>query len=168
MARAAHPDLSRTAADGARRAAGSEEVARGEHGRKRRYHITDVGIEEFRRWVNEPLPRPRERDVHKLQAAYFEYADPQAARRQLGAHIDHHEQCCGEWEKLVLALEARQVPLLRHRLARRPAEEHDAIVRFKVFAYRGMIARSRTEIAWAREGLALLDELNPPLGGTGS
>lgn len=152
-----YPELRRMEDDGL---VSSEEVARGERGRKRRYHITEAGLEEFRRWVNQPAPIHRERDVHKLKAAYYEWARPEAARRQLQAHIDYYEQWCEQWEQLVVALEAREVPLLRKRLAQAPPEQHDEIIRFKVFAYRGMIARARTEIEWAREGLALIDELH--------
>ncbi|MCX5191725.1 hypothetical protein [Streptomyces sp. NBC_00268] len=32
---------------------------------------------------------------------------------------------------------------------------------FKAFAYRGLIARARAEVEWAREGLRLLDRLHP-------
>lgn len=137
----------------------SEEVSRGERGRKRRYHITDAGLDDFRRWVNEPLPLQRERDPHKLKASYFEWAEPDAARRQLQLHIDHYELWAERWQQLVDALNARQVPLLQRRLQQTPAEQHEAIIRYKVFAYEGMIRRARTEIAWARAGLKLVDEL---------
>lgn len=137
----------------------SEEVSRGERGKKRRYHVTDPGMKEFRRWVDEPLPPQRERDVHRLKAAYYEWADPDAARAQLRDHIAVHEQRRAEWQQLVAALKAREVPLLKHRLAKAPPEQHDAIVRFKVFAYEGMINRATTEIEWAHSGLDLLDEI---------
>ncbi|WP_329568794.1 PadR family transcriptional regulator [Streptomyces sp. NBC_01361] len=137
----------------------SEEVSRGERGKKRRYHVTDGGIKEFRRWIDEPLPPQRERDVHRLKAAYYEWGDPDAARSQLREHIAVHEQRRTEWQRLVVALKAREVPLLQHRLAKSPPEQHEAIVRFKVFAYQGMIDRATTEIEWARSGLDLVDEL---------
>lgn len=139
-----------------------EDVARGERGTKRRYHMTDRGTTEFRRWLNEPLPPQRERDVHRLKAAYYEWADPAAARTQLREHASVHEQRRAEWERLVAALKAREVPLLQYRLDKSPPEEHDAIVRFKVFAYDGMINRATTEIEWARTGLELMDELYGP------
>ena len=33
-------------------------------------------------------------------------------------------------------------------------------MRFKIFAYEGMVDRARAEIAWAQRGLALVDELH--------
>ncbi|MBE1583763.1 hypothetical protein ACFPOI_33540 [Nonomuraea angiospora] len=52
-----------------------------------------------------------------------------------------------------------RVSLLRERLAQRPEEEHEAIVAFRKLTFRGQIAKARMEIQWAKEGLALLDEL---------
>ena len=40
-----------------------------------------------------------------------------------------------------------------------PADQHERIVRYKVFAYDGLIDQARAEIAWAERGLALVDEL---------
>jgi hypothetical protein len=48
---------------------------------------------------------------------------------------------------------------VQRRLERYPPEEWDRIVAFKALAYEGMIARADTEIAWARRGLSLVDEL---------
>lgn len=151
-----YPELRRLEDSGLVR---SEEISRGERGRKRRYHISAAGLDEFRRWVNEPLPLQRERDAHKLKAAYFEWAEPAAARRQLQAHIAHYELWAQQWEDLVDALTAREVPLLQRRLEHAPAEQHEAIIRYKVFAYEGMIRRAKAEIDWARIGLDLVAEL---------
>ncbi|MBO0872478.1 MAG: hypothetical protein J2P19_03700, partial [Pseudonocardia sp.] len=52
----------------------------------------------------------------------------------------------------------------------RPESEHEAIVAFKRFAFHGEVAKAKTEIAWAEEGLALLDDLEQrgvPLWGRG-
>ncbi len=151
-----YPELRRLEDSGLVR---SEEVSRGERGRKRRYHISEAGLQDFRRWVNEPLPPQRERDPYKLKAAYFEWAEPDAARLQLQMHIDHYELWAERWEQLVEALKAREVPLLQRRLEQAPPEQHEVIIRYKVFAYEGMIMRARAEIAWARTGLDLIDEL---------
>jgi PadR family transcriptional regulator, regulatory protein AphA len=56
-------------------------------------------------------------------------------------------------------LETRATELLRRRLERAPEATHDAIVAFKAHAYRGLVARARTEIAWADQGLDLFDRL---------
>jgi hypothetical protein len=49
--------------------------------------------------------------------------------------------------------------VLAERLAVSPPEQHDLIVAAKVLAYRGLIARAKMEIDWARQGLELLDGL---------
>jgi hypothetical protein len=44
-------------------------------------------------------------------------------------------------------------------LSRQPVEEHDNVIKLKIHALEGLIARARTEICWARNGLALCDEI---------
>jgi PadR family transcriptional regulator AphA len=141
-----------------------EEVARGKKGTKRIYSINEEGIEEFRRWVNELLPLQPERDPYRLKAAFMEWAEPENARRQLQEHKRHYEASLLRWQQLVDDIGARRVPLLQRRLERRDPREHDRIVAFKEFAFRGEVARAKAEIAWAEEGLRLLDELEaqPP------
>jgi len=53
-------------------------------------------------------------------------------------------------------------PVVNERLEARPAAEHRTIVAAKVFAYQGMISRAKMEIEWAKQGLALLDNLAEP------
>lgn len=50
-------------------------------------------------------------------------------------------------------------PTLAHRLEKFPAPEHERSVRYKVFAYDGLIDQAGAEVAWAMRGLALVDEL---------
>jgi PadR family transcriptional regulator AphA len=152
-----YPELRRMEADGL---VSAEDVARGHRGRKRRYRVTDAGMDEFRRWINEPFEHARERDAFKLKVAYYEWARPEAARQQLRAHIDHHDQWREQWEQIIATLRAGEAPLLQRRLTGEAAQD-EAIVRFKIFAYEGMVSRARAEIAWAERGLALIDELRP-------
>jgi len=133
----------------------AEEVPRGPRGTKRRYRLTDEGLAELRRQASELVEPQRERDPVRLWAAYLEFADPEAIVAQLEAHIAHYEEWLGMWTAMIGALERRDDPQLAERLAGLPPETHDAVVAAKVFAYEGLVARARTEIAWARRGIEL-------------
>jgi hypothetical protein len=45
-------------------------------------------------------------------------------------------------------------------LQRQPIEEHETVIQLKVHALEGLINRGRTEIAWARRGLQLCDQID--------
>ncbi|MEV7389184.1 helix-turn-helix transcriptional regulator [Streptomyces sp. NPDC091215] len=138
-----------------------EEIPRGEHAKKRRYSLTEAGRDQLRAWLDEVEEPRRERDPQRLRAAYFEWASPQVARAQLEAHARFHEEALASYEKQRDDILARRVPLLLARLERTPPSEQEAVVEFKAFAYSGLIARARSEVEWAREGLRLLDRLHP-------
>ncbi|WP_018381674.1 PadR family transcriptional regulator [Wenjunlia vitaminophila] len=150
-----YPELRRMESGGLLEA---EVVPRGERAEKRVYSITEEGRDELRRWAEELTPYHAGRDPHRLKAALFEWASLASARRQLREHIHHHERALAKWEKMLSDIDTLRVPLLSRRLSHRPATEHPAIVAVKRFAFSGEVARARTEIAWAEEGLALLDE----------
>lgn len=137
----------------------SREILRGERATKRLYNITDSGTQELRRWTGQLVAHQPERDVFRLKAAFFEWGTYESARRQLQEHLNHYSERLNKWEQSVADIEARHVPLLRHRLEKRPPEEHEAIIAFKSLAFRGEISRTRSEIEWAREGLELIDQL---------
>ncbi|MEO3892214.1 PadR family transcriptional regulator [Nonomuraea sp. B5E05] len=134
-------------------------VPRGEKAEKRIYSISETGFAELRNWLTTLAPYQGERDQYRLRSAHFEMATYDAARRQLREHLRHYSQALREWEQMVDDLENRRVSLLQQRLAQRPEAEHEAIIAFRRFAFRGEAAKARTEIAWAEEGLALLDDL---------
>lgn len=136
----------------------AQEVPRG-RATKRAYTLTPAGAAELRRWVDEVQPPPRVRDVAYLKATYYEYAPPAVAREQFAAHLAHFREQQERWESHVEQLERRATDLLRRRLAHTPESAHEAVVAYKVHVYRGLIARARTEVAWATEGLALVDRL---------
>jgi DNA-binding PadR family transcriptional regulator len=142
----------------------AESQPRGTHAVKRTYSITDEGMDELRRWVEELNPLQRERDAAYLKATYFELTSFTNARRQFLAHQAHYEQQLGQWEAHVKQLEYRDTDLLRQRLAISPESAHDAIVAYKVHVYRGLIERARIEVEWARKGKALVDELEAKVG----
>ncbi len=153
-----YPELRRMEAAGLVEA---QELPAGNRRTKREYRITDEGVRQFQDWVESPLDFQRARDVHHLKAAYLEWASPEAAREQMQRHIAFHQAQLEQWRKMRQELLDRSNATLTARLASRPAVEHERIVGFKVFAYDGLIARARTEIEWARRGLALLDDLSP-------
>jgi len=136
-----------------------EVVPRGKRAEKRVYSLTGKGLAELRAWLEEPTLYPPERDPSRVRAAHFEFSSYAAARAQLRAHRAHYAAALATWEGMVDDLEARRVPLLDSRLRQRPRAEHEAIVEFKRFAFRGESAKARAEIDWAEEGLALLDRL---------
>jgi PadR family transcriptional regulator AphA len=133
----------------------ADEVPRGPRGTKRRYRLTDAGLGELRAQASEVAPLQRERDPTRLWAAYLEFAEPSAVVAKFEAHIEHWEEWLGLWTGMLGALEGRDEPQLAERLAGLPAEQHDAVVASKMFAYEGLIARAHMEIAWARRGIEL-------------
>ena len=153
-----YPELSRMEQEGLLR---SRELPWGKERVKREYAVTDEGLLQFRNWMNSPLDFQRERDVHHLKAAYLEWAEPSAARRQMDQHIEFHSAQLDRWLEVRQSLLDRTAPTLVQRLNDAPAADHARIVAFKVFAYDGLIARASSEIDWARRGLALLDALPP-------
>ncbi len=126
---------------------------------KRAYALTDAGAGELRRWVTEVGELPAVRDSAYVKATYFEYGSYVQARAQFRAHRAHYEALRDRYERHVDELERRATDLLRRRLTRAPQAAHDAIVAYKAHAYRGLIARAKTEIAWAERGLELVERL---------
>ena len=129
---------------------------------KTEYSITPEGERALREWQDTPLSYVRARDPAQLKAAYFEWASPGAAAAQLRAHLEHYRQQRAQALEQIRALEDRTNPTLARRLAANPEDQWERIVRFKVFAYEGQVARAEQEIAWAERGLRLLAELGEP------
>jgi DNA-binding PadR family transcriptional regulator len=137
----------------------AESVARGDHGIKRTYSITEAGLDVLVGWVEELDPPAAERDAFQLKATYLEYGSFANARRQFEAHLDYHEELRRRWEVHAQVLEQRATALMQRRLEVMPPELHDALVAYKVHVYRGLAERARHEVRWARRGIALVDEL---------
>jgi DNA-binding PadR family transcriptional regulator len=152
-----YPELKRMQADGLLEAV---DVPWGPNGRKTEYHVTDSGLDAFRDWIDSPLEIRRQRDPAYLKAAYLEWADLGAARSQLRQHADYWSQHLELLETTRASLLDRTHPTLLRRLEKYPEDQHERIVRFKVFAYDGLIDQARTEIRWARRGLTLVTELD--------
>jgi PadR family transcriptional regulator, regulatory protein AphA len=126
---------------------------------KRAYSLTTAGGAELSRWVTSIDPPHGLRDPAYVKATYLEYGSYQEARAQFRAHRAHYEKLRDQFEIHVEHLENRATALLKRRLERAPEDTHDAIVAFKAHAYRGLIARARAEIAWAEQGINLVDLL---------
>lgn len=153
-----YPELRRLEAE---RLVVAHELPRGPNAKatKRAYALTPDGAAELTRWVAEITPPPSTREVAYLKATYFEYASPETARRQFAEHLAHFREQQRRWERHIEQLEARATALLRRRLSRAPDRSHQAIVAYKVHVYRGLVDRAKAEVAWARRGLQLVDEL---------
>jgi PadR family transcriptional regulator, regulatory protein AphA len=126
---------------------------------KRAYRLTEDGLEALHRWValrERPAPI---RDRAYLKATYLEYGSFDDAREQFRAHREHYHGEIERYRRHIDELERRDTALLKRRLARAPEQAHDAIVAYKVHAYRGLLARAEAEVAWAGEGLALVGRL---------
>lgn len=153
-----YPELRRLEADGLLAAS---ELRRGANAKKREYRLTEEGEAELRRWITDLDEPQRERDVARLRAGYFDMASASAIRDQLRAHAEHYRQEHVAWNAMLEHIESRSARLIARRIATRPPCEHDEIVAWKVYAYRGLVARAQMEIAWAEDGLELLEQLRP-------
>jgi DNA-binding PadR family transcriptional regulator len=132
---------------------------RGQRAQKRIYSVTDEGMAELRRWATDFMPLPAHRDPVHLKAAFFDLAPLDSVREQLRAHIAQFQWRLEQWQARDEAIRDRRAELLEVWLARQPVEEHHNIILLKRHALEGLIARARAEIVWARQGLALCDEL---------
>lgn len=153
-----YPELRRMESDGLLSA---EQVPWGKkHATKTQYTITDAGRAALTDWQNTPLTYMPDRDEAHLLAAYFEWApDPEAPRARLAEHIAYFTQARDSALAQIAGIDERTNATLVQRLAASDASQHQRIVSFKRLAYAGKIARAEAEIAWASEGLRLLDEL---------
>lgn len=133
---------------------GSKELAT-----KRAYRLTEAGAAELVRWVSEQEPPAGMRDPAYVKATYLEYGSPAVARAFFRAHRRYYESLRDQYEAHAEELQARATSLLQRRLRHAPEDSHDALVAFKVHAYRGLVERARTEIAWADRGIDLVAAL---------
>jgi PadR family transcriptional regulator, regulatory protein AphA len=132
---------------------------RGQRAQKRIYSVTEAGMAELRRWATDFMPLPAQRDPIYLKAAFFDLAPLDSVREQLRAHIAQFQWRLEQWQARVEAIGERRAELVEVWLARQPVEDHDGIIQLKIHALNGLIGQARSEIAWARQGLALCDEI---------
>lgn len=151
-----YPELRRMEAQGLVTA---QVAPRGQRALKRIYSVTDAGMAELRRWATDFMPLPAQRDPIHLKAAFFDLAPLESVREQLRAHISQFQWRLEQWQSRAEAIRERRAELVEVWLARQPVEQHDTIIQLKIHALDGLIARARAEITWARQGLALCDQL---------
>ncbi|MFE6649732.1 PadR family transcriptional regulator [Nocardioides sp. NPDC057772] len=151
-----YPELNRMERDGLLE---SSVVPWGKKGTKKEYAVTEAGIAAFREWMDAPIEIRRQREPAYLKAAYLEWADPAAARAELEQFRDHWTEHLAMLEATRATLVDRSHPTLARRLEHYDASQWDRIVRYKIFAYDGLIDQARAAIAWAERGLLLVDEL---------
>lgn len=156
-----YPELRRMETGGLIEATAVARNTQATHATKRIYHITATGEQAFRAWMATPIEYTRERDPAHLRAAYFEWADPEAVREQLLAHVGHWNELREQWQGQFGAIRDRTHPIFAQRLLISPESEWARITAYKLFAYEGLIARAEQEIDWAERGLRLVDELEP-------
>lgn len=137
----------------------SDVAPRGERGRKRIYSVTEAGDAELRRWVDEPVTYPPDRDIFRLKMIFFDITSFESMRRRLRAHQEHHEEKRQRFQNYANRLSQRLPDLLQERLEKRPPIEHDAMVELKAFAFSGLAERAQWEIDWAQRALELVDSL---------
>jgi DNA-binding PadR family transcriptional regulator len=151
-----YPELRRMEAQGLVTA---QVAPRGQRAQKRIYSVTEAGMAELRRWATDFMPLPAQRDPIHLKAAFFDLAPLESVREQLRAHIAQFQWRLEQWQSRAEAIGERRAELVEVWLARQPVEQHDAIIQLKIHALDGLIARARAEINWARQGLALCDQI---------
>ncbi|MEU6134957.1 PadR family transcriptional regulator [Nocardioides sp. NPDC047086] len=151
-----YPELNRMERDGLLE---STVVPWGKKGTKKEYTVTEAGVKAFRDWMDAPIEIRRQREPAYLKAAYLEWAEPGAARVELKQFRDHWTEHLAMLEATRATLVDRSHPTLARRLEHYDASQWDRIVRYKIFAYDGLIDQARVAIAWAERGLVLVDEL---------
>jgi DNA-binding PadR family transcriptional regulator len=157
-----YPELRKMEAEGLIE---GEEQARGQRATRRVYHVTPEGERAFLDWMGTPLEYARVRDPAHLRAAYLEAATPDAAREFFRAHISQWEGELAQWEGELRRIDALANPMLARRLAVTEPGARERTVAFKRFTYEGLVDRARSEIAWARRGLELVEGLEGADGG---
>ncbi|GAA1959857.1 PadR family transcriptional regulator [Microbacterium deminutum] len=136
-----------------------EDQLRGERGRRRVYHVTDAGERSFLEWMNSPMEYQRVRDPAHLRAAYLEAVSHEAARAFFTAHIAEWDGELVQWRGELRHIELLTNPMLVRRLQVTAEADKVRTIAYKRIAYEGLVERALSEIAWARRGLDLVEEL---------
>lgn len=127
---------------------------------KTQYSLTDRGREALEQWQRTPLSYAPDRDHAHLLAAYFEWGSRESAAQRLHEHIEFFTRAQESAENQAQEIRDRSSSTLQRRFAHTDPRDWDRIAAFKLFAYEGKVASAQAEIAWAREGLALLEQID--------
>ncbi|EWT07654.1 hypothetical protein N864_03490 [Intrasporangium chromatireducens Q5-1] len=120
------------------------------------YSLSPAGQAELDHWVSTPQPPSPHRDAFAVQALHFDAIDPEDAATVLRAYLDDQRRQLAEWESHRDALASRSTPLLKERLASRPAGEHERIATLKAHVFEGQAMQALARIAWAEQALELV------------
>lgn len=122
------------------------------------YTITDAGRAELTAWLAEWHPAAPTRDPLLLQALFFDLIPEEAARLVLDRVIADERENIAEWSAHRDLLRAGDTPLLRDRLAARPAAQHERIKRIKAATFDGLVAQAEARVRWAERMIEALSE----------
>jgi PadR family transcriptional regulator AphA len=136
-----------------------EDQLRGERGRRRVYHVTEEGNRAFIEWMHRPTDYQRVRDPAHLRAAYLESVSYDAARQFFHGHIAEWEGELEQWRGELQHIDLLSNPMLVRRLEATAEEDKPRTIAYKRHMYEGLVEHALGEIAWARRGLDLVDEL---------
>jgi DNA-binding PadR family transcriptional regulator len=136
-----------------------EDQVRGERGHRRVYHVTEAGNRAFIDWMQSPTEYQRVRDPAHLRAAYLETVSDDDARQFFHGHIAEWESELEQWQGELRHIEALTNPMLVRRLAVTAEADKARTIAYKRLTYEGLVEHALSEIAWARRGLELVDEL---------
>ena len=152
-----YPELRRLEAEGL---IAGRDVPWGERGAsKREYEVTDEGLDYLYDWQAEPMRFLPDRDASRLKAAYFEWADTEAIREHLEAHIEYFERARAAALEQIETIHSGDLRVTMRRLDHYAPEQVPRVLAAKIFAYEGSVRRAEAEIEWAKDGLTRLDEL---------
>lgn len=124
---------------------------------KTEYVITQAGRQYLTDWQSRPVSYRPERSEIRLKAAYFEFADDTAIRDRLEEHLARYRQVVEDVQGQIAELADGASLLHERRLDQYPEGQRARITRFKIFAYEGILRQAQAEVAWAQDGLGLLD-----------
>lgn len=127
---------------------------------KTEYEITATGVEFLTTWQGQAVTYRPERSEVRLRAAYFEFADDNDARTCLAEHLRHYQRVVEQVTVQIQELRDHTSDIHQRRLERYPAQDHPKITRFKIFAYEGILQQAEAEIAWAQDGLEMLNDIS--------
>ena len=132
----------------------------GERLEKRVYALTADGAAELQRWTARPPEYRPNRDPERLQLIFSDSNGLDAVRQHLQAHLDHFSnrraQVIEMRDRILFGENAR----VQQRLDTRSEEDREVTVLLRDLAYGGDVRRAELEMAWARDALARVEELD--------
>jgi PadR family transcriptional regulator AphA len=130
----------------------------GERLEKRVYSITEAGREELTSWAL-GLPRYRpNRDPERLQLIFSDLGSIDSIRRHLEAHREHFARRRERLMETREQMASRRHARVEQRLVGRDPSQQALTLLLRDLAYGGEVERAETEIRWADDALARLDE----------